>query len=102
MTTATHTVQDFYREFLMAKKLFQPQDFGVDFLMDEFDDLAVGMFREIYRDIWTIDELLLHPSEAVRFCQDVRRKHGWHDLPDDIILRVIVARGKIRHPETCD
>jgi hypothetical protein len=42
----------------------------------------------------SIDELLLHPREAAHFCDDVRRQYGYFDVPDDIILRVILTRGK--------
>jgi hypothetical protein len=54
----------------------------------------VDVFAEVYRDAWTIDELCLHPREAARFCDDARRKHGFYDVPDDIILRSIMNRRK--------
>lgn len=85
---------EFYREFLMSRKLFKPEDFGVAMDRDRFDEAIVDQFAETYRDACTIDELLLHPSEALRFCSDVRRRHGWFDVPDDIILRVVMTRRK--------
>jgi hypothetical protein len=85
---------DFYREFLVARKSFVPQDFGVDMEREAFDDQTVDFFGSIYKGNLTIDELLLHPAEAMRFCSDYRRKHGYFDLPDDIILRVILQRRK--------
>jgi hypothetical protein len=36
------------------------------------------------------------PREALRFCDDFRRKHQCMDVPDDIILRSIIGRRK--HP----
>ncbi len=51
-------------------------------------------FNVTYRDQWTIDEFLFHPREVSRFCDEVRRKHQFYDLPDDIILRSIMNRRK--------
>jgi hypothetical protein len=48
----------------------------------------------VYRDGWTVDELLLHPREALNFCDQVRRRYGYFDVPDDIILRSIMQRRK--------
>ena len=61
---------------------------------DEFIDRLVDDFAETFRDAWSVDELLLHPREALRFCDDVRRKHGWFDVPDDIILPSVLQRRK--------
>jgi hypothetical protein len=47
-----------------------------------------------YRDQWSVDELMLHPREAARFCDQARFQHGYFDVPDDIILRVILTRRK--------
>jgi hypothetical protein len=54
----------------------------------------VEQFSAAYRGQWTIDELLLHPREAIRFCDDVRHQRGYYDVPDDIILRAILGRRK--------
>ena len=93
-TLATEKQAAFYREFLMARGKFQPADFGINLSKEEFIDQMVEEFGSIYRGQCTIDELLLHPREAAQFCADVRRKHAFFDLPDDIILRVILQRRK--------
>jgi hypothetical protein len=93
MLAAIQSQSEFYREFIMARRSFKPQDFGVDIARKDFDDTCIEDFNEAYRS-WTIDELLLHPAEAQRFCSDVRRKHAWYDVPDDIILRVILTDRK--------
>lgn len=91
-----HTAEQtqFYKEFLMGRGNWRPEEFGISVSKDEFTDQMVNDFADTYRGLWTIDELLLHPREAMRFCDDVRRLHGYFDVPDDIILRVILQRRK--------
>jgi len=92
--TATLTSQtQFYESFLMARPSFQPQEFGIDTEKDAFIDQMADEFNEAFRS-WSVDELLLHPREAQHFCDNVRRKHGYYDLPDDIILRSVLHRRK--------
>jgi len=93
----THTVStqaDFYREFLMARHAFDPKEFGVDLPHAEFVDRMVDAFGETYRGTLTIDELCLRPRMALQFCDDMRSKFGWFDVPDDIILRCIMNARK--------
>lgn len=78
----------------MGRGAFDPRTFGVDLDRENFIDQIVGEFNDVYRGTVTIDELLLHPSEALRFCSDVRRKFGYFDVPDDIVLRSIMTRRK--------
>lgn len=91
--TAHHHQSDFLKEYIMARHSFDPRDFGVDLDREQFDDLMVEEFHNTIRG-WTIDELLLRPRNALQFCDGVRAKHGWLDLPDDAILRVILQRRK--------
>jgi hypothetical protein len=84
----------FYKEWLMSRGRFNPMDFGVSMERDAFMDLMVDDFNATYKGSLTIDELLLHPREALMFCDDVRRKHGMFDVPDDIILRSVMTRRK--------
>lgn len=90
------TVQSlsFYKEFLMGRHAFKPQEFGVDMDRNAFDDFMVDTFHSQFRDNLTIDELLLRPRQAALFCDNVRQANCWFDLPDDIILRVILQRRK--------
>lgn len=78
----------------MGRGNFDPVDFGVQMERTEFTDMMCDDFNDTYKGGWTIDELLLHPREAALFCDQVRRKHGFHDVPDDIILRSIMTRRK--------
>jgi hypothetical protein len=84
----------FYKRFLMARASFQPADFGIEMAKEDFIDQLVDDFNDAYRGGWSVDEMLLHPREAMNFCDLVRRKHGYYDLPDDIILRVVMQRRK--------
>lgn len=86
--------KEFYREFLMNRGSFEPKDFGIDMSRTDLTDTVVGTFNEMYKSLWTIDELLLHPREAMRFCDTFRAKFFYHDLPDDLILRMIITRRK--------
>ncbi|MSR56703.1 MAG: hypothetical protein EXS05_03400 [Planctomycetaceae bacterium] len=84
----------FYREFLMGRSMFKPQEFGIDMQKNAFMDQMVDEFDTTFRNELTIDELLLHSRSALRFCDDVRSKFHYFDLPEDIILRSIMTRRK--------
>lgn len=90
----TPSQSKFYREFLMGRGNFDPADFGVNMSREDFTDHMVSDFADYFRDQWTIDECLLHPRDAMRFCDDIRHRRGYWDMPDDIILRVILTRRK--------
>ncbi len=94
ITTVSKSQIEFYREFIMGREKFQPQDFGVNMDRGEFDDRLVDEFNTTYKGQWSVDELCLHPREALAFCEGVRRKFGWYDVPDDIILRTTMNRRK--------
>jgi len=95
VAVAVHKSQDdFYREFLMGRHLWQPKDFGIDMKRVDLVDLFIDELRSVFRGAWTIDELVVHPRDALRFCDDFRHKHGFRDLPDDIILRTLMNERK--------
>jgi hypothetical protein len=94
ITTCKQSQAQFYGEFLMGRGKFEPAEFGVNLSREVFTDEIVNEFGDTYRGAWTIDELLLHPRGAMRFCDEIRRKRGWYDVPDDIMLRVVMTRRK--------
>jgi len=94
MATAILSQTEFYREFLMARNQIDPSQFGVALDKDDFIDQMCEDFNDAFRGTLTIDELLLHPRDAMRFCDDVRRNRAYYDVPDDIILRAILLRRK--------
>ena len=53
-----------------------------------------------FRGQVTIDELLLHPREAILFCDNVRSKFGYYLVPDDVILRPMM-RNRPKESITC-
>lgn len=85
---------EFLRGFIMARNVIDPQLHGVNLDKDAFTDLMVGELASTFHGQITIDELVLSPRMALKFCDDVRSKHGFHYLPDDIILRAIMIRRK--------
>lgn len=85
---------EFYREFLMARGRFDPHDFGVDMDREKFTDTMAEEFNAFSRGQLTVDEMLLRPRTAMQFCESVRQKYGWYDVPDDIILRSVMTRRK--------
>lgn len=94
MMTATRPARDLYQRFLLARQHINPKDFGIDQEKDQFIDTMVEDFGEYTRGNPSIDELLLRPRTALHFCDTVRHKCGWYDLPDDIILRAVITRRK--------
>jgi hypothetical protein len=78
----------------MARQSWDPKQFDIEMDREALIDLFVDELGAIGRGMWTIDELCLHPREALQFCDDLRRKHEFKYLPDDIILRSIMNRRK--------
>lgn len=69
---------------------WQPSMFGIEGMSRaEIVQVLVHYFTESLGRTWTVDELLLHPSDAARFCQDARFKAGWFDMPDDFVLYIV-------------
>lgn len=94
MTAARPTARDFYQRFLMARQHVNPPDYGIDMDKEAFADAAAEDFSEYIRGAMSLDEMLLRPRMAMQFCDEVRRRRGWFDLPDDILLRTIMNRRK--------
>ena len=84
----------FYKEWVMGRGKFDPEDFGINVSREEFTDQMVDFFNGMYRDQWTPEEMMFHPREAARFCDEVRHQFGYYGAPDDVVLRVIVSRRK--------
>jgi hypothetical protein len=102
---ATASQYDFYQEFLMTRGLYDPMDFGVNMTRKDFMDQILEEFGIFTHGQLSTDELLYRPAVAMDFCHHVRRKFGYFDVPDDIILRATVTLrkrakgGKRKKPE---
>ena len=73
---------------------FDPRDFGVDLDRDRFVDMVAKDFVTTFGGLWLVNELLLYPAQAQKFCNFVRRTHKVGKIPDDLILRSLVQRTK--------
>ena len=92
--TMSTSTTSFYQEFLMSRGRFKPTDFGVDMEKTEFIDDIVNEFSDYTRGQISLDEMLLRPDTSKAFCNHVRARKRWYDVPDDIILRSVMQRRK--------
>jgi hypothetical protein len=81
------------RGYYMARLSKTLAEYGIDTDPDAFVDQLVERFQGMY-PAFTIDELLVRPREALRFCDSVRTATGNYDLPDDLLLRPLLNRRK--------
>jgi hypothetical protein len=58
-----------------------------------FQDELVTLLANMY-PAWSVDEMVLHPYDAMQFCQAVRRWQTCSGLPDEMILRCLMHRRK--------
>ncbi len=81
------------KEALMARLTSKFSDYGIDddpeMIVDRFVSLLASMYPA-----FTLDNLLVRPREALRFCDEVRRRENAYDLPDDVILQPLMNRRK--------
>jgi hypothetical protein len=81
-------------KLLMARQRLDFSHFGITEDSNAVIDRLVTHFNTHTRGIISIDELLLHPTDAIQFCNHVRAIEGWFGLPDDMVLRPILTRRK--------
>ena len=65
-------------------------DCGCSMESREFQNLVRGVYEKTYSD-WSDEELMFRPSEALKFCKEVRALVGVKRLPDDLVLRALVT-----------
>lgn len=78
----------------MPKPSFEPSEFGIALTKVDFDEQMSRAFAERLGNRRSLDELLLHPREAIEFCDHVRARFGYFQLPDHVILRSLMTRRK--------
>jgi hypothetical protein len=81
------------RRLIVARQTMKFADFGVTEDPDQFTNSLADLFHGMYPS-FTVDNLLVRPREALRYCDAARQKTGYFDLPDDIILQAILNRRK--------
>jgi hypothetical protein len=94
ITAQIQSQAEFYREFLVGRVVIDPAKYGIAKTRDEFISDMFDAFAGTYEGKITVDELLLHPQEALWFCGEIRRRYHYFDLPDDIILRALIGERK--------
>jgi len=82
-----------WEEHLLARASLDPAEYGIDLDKDRFGDIIVEE-HHLQCPALSVDELLLRPRTAAAFCDAVRFRHHWWDLPDDILLRTLITRRK--------
>lgn len=101
-----------YRDWLNARRENFDQDiseYGVWFtgasgpltgieLLVQFYKTLNSHFVNGYGLVWEVNELLIHPREALCFCDGYRRIYGFYDLPDDVILRALGSSKCAKQP----
>lgn len=91
---ATITTTDRQAERIMARLNLANNGIGMD--EGQFKELLTDQFHAHYRALSSVDELLVRPHEAIRYCDRVRDalagtgEGSAYDLPDDVILRTLL------------
>jgi len=68
---------------------------GCELPIDEFQARLMDVFHRGF-PAWTVDDLLCHPRDAIRFCDRIREATRCHDLPYSLILKILVGmRGHV-------
>ena len=93
MKTAFPSQSEFLKDYLMRRGDASPLEFGIDLTKDVLADLLIDEFNSTFKGL-SVDEVLLRPKVALFFCDSVRQKHRFFELPDDILLRLILNRRK--------
>lgn len=78
----------------MSRRKVELSEYGVALDGDDFADLMVDAFSAYSRGEYSFDELLLHPRDAIEFCDHVRTVNGFHEVPDEVILSTVMIRRK--------
>ena len=77
---------------MMTVESFEPRKYGVELDRQQFANLVVTDFRSEIGDLLMVNEFLLHPAAAIRFCNSFRLRHHFGRVADDLILRTLVQR----------
>jgi hypothetical protein len=80
----------------MVRTAINLRECGINLDREAFVGMLLDDFSAAYSNCLSFGELLLHPRLALQFCESVRQRHGYADLPDDVILRWLGSGERIR------
>ena len=70
------------------------QENGCETPISQFQDILETVLKNQHPGL-SVDSLLLHPSDAVSYCQTINGyKSDFQTLPENLILRCLMARRK--------
>lgn len=85
----------------MARSTLNPADYGLALSRQEFLTILGTKFSSHFNDEMTVDELLVKPKEAIKFCILIRAIFCEESLSDEVILKALVnlrKSGKLKQP----
>ncbi|WP_428307109.1 hypothetical protein [Lacipirellula sp.] len=71
------------------------EQYDIDLTLEDFKDEMADDFNDYFRGQESIHELVRAPRQAHQFCDWVRTKRGYLDVPDDIILQCVLDRDEV-------
>jgi hypothetical protein len=80
----------------VARSRISPQQHGLYMSREKWMMQVVRVFEKFDGGKWSVDELLLHPRVAIRFCNEVMEKVCDTAVPHHFILRTIMVWRKSR------
>lgn len=86
------------------KRAFEPLDYDVELTRGQFVKMLTDDYVMTYADKLPVSELLLHPREAAKFCDEFRHKTqagvGWTimNVPDSVLLSLLLAEVQLELP----
>jgi hypothetical protein len=92
--TETERLHTFYLRWFMARPAINPRDYGIDLDHAKLADKMLAELAERHDGKLSIDKLVCRPALAAEFCQAIRAKYGWIDVPDYVILEPMMNRRK--------
>lgn len=64
----------------------------------QFGECVTKYFDAMHGAVRSVDDMLCHPYDAIRFCTGVRAYHGrrWDEVRDHVILKALLRHRKAK------
>jgi hypothetical protein len=86
---------DRLRGYYMARGNKTIEDFDFGITKEAFLYCLNDTFDSMYREMdLTVDELLVRPTEGLRYCAAIRERLKFLDIPEDVIMRTLLNERK--------